>query len=103
MPAASDVRSSPASPRFFLIKLRIGIGKQFFDALSVAAIDADTDTCGERRHFRIDLHHVTDTGGDAFCFRFFRLRQYQSEFVPTIAGSGIDCAAMNAQYIRNSR
>jgi len=80
----------------------VGFGKQLFDAFTGVAVDRDADAGGDGGIFGVVGHNVADAIGDALGIFFFRFGKDESEFIATVAGGGVNGAAMNAESIRDA-
>src|SRR5882762_478232 len=90
---------APSPLGLFCVKILVRFREEFFDTLTIAAVDGYADTRGKGRLFAVVGKNFADAIRDAVCFVLLGFRENQGEFVTAITGGGIDGAAMNAENI----
>src|SRR6266478_3003145 len=84
---------------FFCVVILVRLGKKFFDALAIAAVDGDSDTRGEAGRFIVGGEDFADAIGDAARFVLLRFRQDEGELVTAVSRGGVNGAAMNPENV----
>src|SRR5580704_17867059 len=82
---------------FFRIEILVGLGKKFFDSLSIPTVDRNADARGDPGLVLVLGHDHANAIRYVLGFFVLRFRQNEREFIAPIARGGIDGAAMNAQ------
>src|SRR5437016_9201990 len=83
----------------FCVKILVRFREEFFDTLTIAAVDGYADTRGKRGLFAVVGENFADAIRDTVCFVLLGFRENQGEFVTAITGGGVDSTAMNAENI----
>src|SRR5437016_5784217 len=100
MTAGIGHRDDAPSPLcLFCVKILVRFGEEFFDTLTIAAVDGYADTRGKGRLFAVVGENFADAIRNTVRFVFLGFRNNEGEFVAAIASGGIDGAAMNAENI----
>src|SRR2546425_13338958 len=76
-------------PRFFRVEILVRLQQKFFDSLSVAAIDGNADTGGERWFFAVIGEDFPDTAGQPPRFVLLGFVENEDKFVAAITRGGI--------------